>query len=64
MPSGRVSSSVESEYIDGFNIADIEDYALSQATTVHYVNYRLSIPNRDMSPMLSGQLPDPGLRRE
>lgn len=27
------SQLVESEYIDGFNIADIEDYALSQATT-------------------------------
>lgn len=58
------SQLVESEYIDGFNIADIEDYALSQATTVHYVNYRLSIPNRDMSPHAVGQLPDPGLRRE
>lgn len=48
------SQLVESEYIDGFNIAEIDDYALSQATTVHYVNYRLSIPNQDMSPMLSG----------
>ena len=48
------SQLVESEYIDGFNIADIEDYALSQATTVHYVNYRLSLPNKDMTPMLSG----------
>ena len=38
------SSLVESEYLDGFNMADITDYDFSQATMVHYVHYRLSFP--------------------
>ena len=33
------SQLVESEYIDGFNQADIEDYKPSEATFVHYFNY-------------------------
>lgn len=45
---------VAPEYLDGFNEATIDDYAFSQATTVHYVNYRLTIPNDDMQPLLSG----------
>ena len=38
-PSGLV----ESDYIDGFNEARIDDYAYSQATLSHYVNYRIEI---------------------
>ena len=38
-PSGLV----ESDYIDGFNEARIDDYAYSQATLSHYVNYRIVI---------------------
>lgn len=45
---------VDNEYLDGFNEAEIEDYAFSRATTVHYVHYTLTIPNDDMAPMLSG----------
>lgn len=45
---------VESEYLDGFNEARIDDYQFSQATTVHYVNYCITIPNADMTPTLSG----------
>lgn len=45
---------VESEYIDGFNIADIEDYAFSENTFVHFVNYRIEFPNSGMAPLVSG----------
>ncbi|MDE7443799.1 MAG: DUF5103 domain-containing protein, partial [Muribaculaceae bacterium] len=44
----------ESEYLDGFNIGDITEHDFSQATTVHYVHYRLALPNEDMRPLLSG----------
>ena len=39
------SSLVDSEFIDGFNAADIDDFAFSQNTFVHYVNYRIVLPN-------------------
>lgn len=44
----------ESEYLDGFNIADIEDCAFSSNTFVHYLNYRIDIPSADMNPLVSG----------
>ena len=34
------SQLVESEYVSGFNYADIDDYAHSEATYVHYYNYQ------------------------
>lgn len=45
---------VESEYLDGFNIADIEDFAYSENTFVHFVNYRIIIPEEGMLPLVSG----------
>ncbi len=45
---------VESEYVDGFNIADIEDIGYSENTFVHYVNYRIIFPNPDMRVIHSG----------
>lgn len=39
---------VDSEFLDGFNRADITDYAFSRATTVHYVHYTVTLPNPDM----------------
>ena len=45
---------VESEYLDGFNIADIEDFAYSENTFVHFVNYRIEFPNQSMRPLVSG----------
>lgn len=48
------SSLVESEYLDGFNVAEIEDFAFSKATAAHYVNYRITIPNAEMQPKVSG----------
>lgn len=45
---------LESEYLDGFNLADIDDYAFSSNTFVHYVNYRLEIPSEKMKPLVAG----------
>lgn len=45
---------VESEYVDGFNMADIDDYRQSEATFVHYYNYRFAIPNEDLQLTKSG----------
>lgn len=42
------------EYLDGFNEGSIDDYAYSSATTVPYVHYRMSIPNAELAPRLSG----------
>ncbi|MDE5997658.1 MAG: DUF5103 domain-containing protein [Muribaculaceae bacterium] len=53
-PDWKPSGLLESEYLDGFNIADIEDWAFSSNTFVHFVNYRIVIPNEDMDPLLSG----------
>ncbi|MDE6410447.1 MAG: DUF5103 domain-containing protein [Muribaculaceae bacterium] len=50
----KPSQLVESEYLDGFNTMDIEDYAYSSNTFVHYVNYLLEIPNESMNPLVSG----------
>ncbi len=45
---------VDTEVFDGFNYADIEDYAFSRATTVHYVHYTITLPNRDFEFRISG----------
>ena len=45
---------VESEYVSGFNYADIDDYAPSEATYVHYYNYQFMLPNADMEFLVSG----------
>ena len=48
------SQLVESEYVSGFNYADIDDYAHSEATYVHYYNYQFVLPNADMEFLVSG----------
>ncbi|MBQ9555944.1 MAG: DUF5103 domain-containing protein [Muribaculaceae bacterium] len=48
------SKLVESEYVSGFNYADIDDYAPSEATYVHYYNYQFVLPNADMEFLVSG----------
>lgn len=42
------------EYLDGFNEGYVEDYSYSQATSVHYVHYRISLPNEQMRITVSG----------
>lgn len=49
-PSGLV----ESEYLSGFNDLAIEDYAFSQNTFVHFVNYRIELPTEELRPLVSG----------
>lgn len=48
------SQLLESEYVTGFNYADIDDYAQSEATYVHYYNYQFMLPNADMEFLVSG----------
>lgn len=50
----RPSRLLESEYLSGFNALKIEDYAFSTATFVHYVNYRIELPNEDCELLRSG----------
>ena len=45
---------MENEYIDGFNEGEIEDYAFSSNTYIHYVNYNISFPNPEMQIIASG----------
>ena len=45
---------LESEYLSGFNIGEITDYAFSSNTFVHFVNYHLSFPQEGMEPLVSG----------
>ncbi len=53
-PDWKPSGLLESEYLDSFNIDDIEDWAFSSNTFVHFVNYRIELPNERMDPLLSG----------
>ncbi len=48
------SALVESEYLESFNVSDIDDYAFSSNTFVHFVNYRFEIPSEGMAPLVSG----------
>ena len=48
------SQLAESEYVSGFNYADINDYEQSEATFVHYYNYQFVLPNPDMELLVSG----------
>lgn len=45
---------IESEYVDGFNFSDIEDYAFSGNTFTNFVNYRFTIPAEGMPLLASG----------
>lgn len=45
---------MESEYLGGFNEVEIEDYAYSSNTYVHYVNYNISLPDPSLPILASG----------
>lgn len=45
---------VESQWIDGFNEAEIDDYAYSNGTFIHFVNHRIDLPAEGMTPFLPG----------
>lgn len=50
----KPSGIVESEYIDGFNITDIDDWGYSSNTYIHYVNYRIEISDENTRILKSG----------
>ncbi|MCF0218762.1 MAG: DUF5103 domain-containing protein [Muribaculaceae bacterium] len=50
----RPEGLVDSEFLDGFNIADVEDWAFSRNTLAHYVHYAITLPNEQMVPLISG----------
>jgi len=45
---------VTSEYMDGFPENPVNDYSFSINTTIPYVNYRLTLPNENVTMKLSG----------
>ena len=45
---------IDSEIIDGFNVGEVEDYEFSRSTLMHYVNYRITLPNDQMRIIASG----------
>ena len=45
---------VESEYVDGFNMAEIEEWDYSRIALTHYINYNIVVPNEDMNFLVSG----------
>lgn len=53
-PEGEPSPLAPSEYASGFNEVSLEDYAYSQNTFRHYVNYRLLLPCPGLEPLVSG----------
>lgn len=48
------SQLVDAEVFDGFNYADVTEYAFSRATTVHYVHYTIVLPDSEFRFRLSG----------
>lgn len=50
----RPSRLLESEWIDGFNEAQVDDYAYSRLTPNQYVNYSVTLPSAEMAPTRSG----------
>lgn len=48
------SQLMESEYLDTFNDIPIDDFAFSQNTFIHYVNYRIEIGEDTILPTQSG----------
>lgn len=49
-PSGLV----DSEFVDGFNLGDVDEYEYSQLTKVHYVHYSIALPNDEVRFTISG----------
>lgn len=45
---------LESEYLPRFNTAKVDDYAFSSNTYRHFINYRITIPNEEIAPLVSG----------
>ena len=52
--SWRPEGLVDSEFLTGFNEGEIDDYRYSESTLIHYVNYRLMLPNEQVGFTVSG----------
>ncbi len=50
----KPSMLAETEFADGFNQADIEDFGYSSNTFIHYVNYKFTLPTEGLRPLVSG----------
>ena len=50
----RPSQLSELEYMEGLNTNDVDDYAFSNGTFAHYVNYRITLPNEQVQLTKSG----------
>ena len=50
----RISDLIDNEVFDGFNYADVTDYAFSRGTVTHYVHYTITLPNSEFSFRISG----------
>ncbi|MDE7410505.1 MAG: DUF5103 domain-containing protein [Paramuribaculum sp.] len=50
----RPDGLVATEYLTGFNEAEVEDYCYSQATVINYVNYSITLPDEKMRFTKSG----------
>ena len=48
------SDLVESEYVDGFNYAEIDNYEYSSGTFSQFIHYSFTLPNEDMQMLVSG----------
>ncbi len=48
------SDLMKTDYLQGFDNIPLEDFAFSSNTTQNYIHYKLSIPNEDIRPLLSG----------
>lgn len=48
------SDLIESEYVEGFNYADITEHDFSIGTMCHYVHYSFSLPNDEIRFLVSG----------
>ena len=48
------SQLVDTEFVDGFNEANVDKYDYSSATFAHYVHYEITVPNENMNFLVSG----------
>lgn len=53
--NGQPSDLQPSEYLNGFAVNAVTDYAPSSGTATEYVNYRIELPNNDVQMLLSGR---------
>ena len=53
--NGQPSDLQPSEYLNGFAVNAVTDYAPSSGTATEYVNYRIGLPNNDVQMLLSGR---------